>query len=36
MRARFEKEAGETPAASLDRFMKGDPIDLSDWAVDCC
>ena len=32
MRARFEKEAGETPEASLDRFMKGDPIDLSDWA----
>lgn len=32
MRARFEKEAGETPEASLERFMKGDPIDLSDWA----
>ncbi|MEG8023341.1 type I restriction-modification system endonuclease [Sphingomonas aurantiaca] len=32
MRARFEKEAGETPEASLDRFMKGDPIDLSEWA----
>ena len=32
MRARFEKEAGETPEVSLERFMKGDPIDLSDWA----
>lgn len=32
MRARFEKEAGETPEASLERFMKGDPIDLSNWA----
>lgn len=32
MRARFEKEAGETPEASLDRFIKGDPIDLSNWA----
>lgn len=32
MRARFEKEAGETPEVSLERFMRGDPIDLSDWA----
>lgn len=32
MRARFEKEAGETPEVSLERFMKGDPKDLSDWA----
>ena len=32
MRARFEKEADETPEASLERFMKGDSIDLSDWA----
>lgn len=31
MRARFEKEAGETPEASLDRFMRGDPVDLSNW-----
>lgn len=31
-RARFEKEAGETPEASLERFIKGDPIDLSNWA----
>ena len=32
MRAKFEKEAGETPEASLDRFIKGNPIDLSAWA----
>lgn len=32
MRARFEKVAGETPEASLDRFIKGDPIDLAKWA----
>ena len=31
-RAQFEKEAGETPEASLDRFLKGDPVDLSIWA----
>lgn len=30
--AKFEKEAGETPAASLDRFIKGDPIELALWA----
>ncbi|WP_261936085.1 type I restriction-modification system endonuclease [Sphingomonas bisphenolicum] len=34
MRARFEKEAGETPEASLDRFMQGDPVDLSNWISD--
>lgn len=33
-RARFEIEAGETPEASLDRFVKGDPIDLAVWAAD--
>lgn len=31
MRARFEKEAGETPEVSLDRFAKGDPVNLSKW-----
>ena len=31
-RAQFEKEAGETPEASLDRFVKGDPVDLANWA----
>lgn len=31
MRARFEKEAGETPEASLDRFTQGNPVDLSNW-----
>lgn len=31
-RAKFEKEAGETPEASLDRFINGNPIDLSAWA----
>lgn len=34
MRARFEKEAGETPEASLDRFMQGDSVDLSNWVSD--
>lgn len=33
-RAKFEIEAGETPEASLDRFVKGDPIDLAIWAAD--
>jgi type I restriction enzyme R subunit len=32
IRAKFEKETGETPEASLNRFVKGDPIDLSSWA----
>ena len=31
-RARFEKEAGESPESSLDRLIKGDPIDLAQWA----
>jgi type I restriction enzyme, R subunit len=31
-RAKFEKEAGETPEASLERFINGDPITLSQWA----
>ncbi len=31
-RARFEKEAGETPEAALDRFVNGDPMDLAAWA----
>jgi type I restriction enzyme, R subunit len=31
-RAKFEKEAGETPEASLDRFIKGNPVDLALWA----
>lgn len=31
MRARYEKESGETPEASLDRFIKGDPVDLASW-----
>jgi type I restriction enzyme, R subunit len=30
-RARFEKEAGETPEASLQRFLAGDPAALSAW-----
>ena len=34
MRAKFEIEAGETPEASLDRFVNGDPVDLSAWASD--
>ena len=33
-RARFEKEAGETPEASLQRFLTGDPVDLSKWAAE--
>lgn len=32
-RAKFEKEAGETPEASLQRFITGDAIDLSTWAA---
>lgn len=32
-RAKFEKEAGETPEASLDRFIKGSPVDLANWAA---
>lgn len=31
-RAKFEKEAGETPEDSLDRFVKGEPVDLALWA----
>lgn len=31
-RAKFEKEAGETPEASLDRSIKCDPIELALWA----
>jgi type I restriction enzyme R subunit len=31
-RAKFEKEAGETPETCLGRFIKGDPIDLALWA----
>lgn len=31
-RAQFEKEAGETPEASLERFIRGDAIDLAKWA----
>jgi type I restriction enzyme R subunit len=31
-RARFELEAGETPEDTLDRFRKGSPADLADWA----
>lgn len=34
VRARFEKEAGETPEASLQRFLTGDPVDLSKWAAE--
>lgn len=34
MRARFEREAGETPEASLDRFVQGDPIVLAQWAAE--
>jgi type I restriction enzyme R subunit len=30
-RARYEKEAGETPEASLQRFIKGEPTGLSAW-----
>lgn len=33
-RAQFEKEAGETPEASLERFIKGDPVDLAIWAAE--
>lgn len=32
-RARYEKESGETPEASLQRFLTGDAIDLSAWAA---
>ena len=32
-RAKFEKEAGETPEESLDRFIKGGPVDLAQWAA---
>jgi type I restriction enzyme, R subunit len=32
-RAKFEKEAGETPEASLDRFVAGDAVDLTNWAA---
>lgn len=31
-RARYEIEAGETPEASLDRFIAGDAADLASWA----
>ncbi len=31
-RAQFEKEAGESPESSLERFIKGDVIDLAKWA----
>lgn len=31
-RARFEKEANETPEQSLRRFIEGEPIDLARWA----
>lgn len=31
-RAQFEKEAGETPEASLQRFLTGNPNDLAHWA----
>ena len=33
-RARFEREADETPEASLHRFLTGDPVDLSKWAAE--
>jgi type I restriction enzyme, R subunit len=33
-RARFEKEAGETPEASLQRFATGDAVALSAWAAE--
>jgi len=33
-RAKFEKEAGETPEESLERFINGDPVDLAVWASD--
>lgn len=31
-RAKFEREAGETPEASLARFANGQPADLAAWA----
>lgn len=31
-RAQFEKEAGESPESSLERFVRGDVIDLAKWA----
>lgn len=33
-RARFEKEAGETPEASLQRLLTGDSAHLSEWAAE--
>jgi type I restriction enzyme R subunit len=33
-RAKYEKESGETPEASLQRFLSGDVIDLSAWAAE--
>lgn len=33
-RARYEKEAGETPAASLQRFVTGNTTGLSRWLAD--
>lgn len=32
-RAKYEKESGETPEASLQRFLTGDAIDISAWAA---
>lgn len=32
-RAKFEKEAGETPEATLQRFLTGQPVDLSRWVA---
>lgn len=33
-RAKFEHEAGETPEASLERFLAGDANDLAVWAAE--
>lgn len=33
-RAKFEKEVGETPEESLERFIKGEAIDLAAWAAE--